>query len=743
MISGKENRSRQNRVAQLELPPGRVEKFVAFFRRGDVLARVALCFVAAAIMWLVTAGWRPAFPYRMTQIPARDIITRVSFETLDEGLTREAREKARRETLIVYQHDPEPITQLRGALKDKVHEIVAADTLESVAATWSEFVPDEENQAQHFQAFREALSADPSLEKFQRRIASVLADAEKYGLLETLQHDLDEGPQSRITVAYEGHQYDVEADRVRIASITNSLQKQLEDEFESPIIAEHVYAWIRNKIPPTLAKDPEATRKAIDESVHRVQDVYVTREAGSDRLARGSQPLGASEIELLQEEHEAWIAGLSWWDTLARSAASFGMYFALYLLCGVYLFFRRFDLLKNIRKYITLQTSVVLTVTLCKLVSNGAWQLELIPLMLFGMTSAIAYRQEIALLFSAAMCLVVVLSLGLGMQEFVVWTATLAATVLLLRNIRSRTKLIYIGLAASLVAFLTAMGVGIVTGSLVDLQLLKSAGWSALLAAISGVLMTGLLPFTEKLFDVQTELSLLELGDVAHPLLQQLVQRAPGTYNHSINVASLGEAAAEAIGANGLLVRVGAYFHDIGKMLKPQYFVENQGTEGNRHETLLPAMSTLIIIAHVKDGADLARREGLPQPLIDLILQHHGTTLVEYFFSRANEQSEQDPDAGDVDEGSYRYPGPKPQTREAAVLMLADSVESASRTLTEPAPARIESLVDKLAMKKLLDGQFDECGLTLQELRAVQDSLVKSLSAMYHGRVKYPDQATA
>ncbi len=260
------------------------------------------------------------------------------------------------------------------------------------------------------------------------------------------------------------------------------------------------------------------------------------------------------------------------------------------------------------------------------------------------------------------------------------------------------------------------------------------------MAVISGLLMTGLLPFIEGIFDVQTEISLLELGDVAHPLLQELVRRAPGTYNHSINVASIAEAAAESIGANGLLLRVGAYFHDIGKMLKPQYFVENQGTQANRHETLLPAMSTLIIIAHVKDGADLARQHHLPQPLIDLILQHHGTTLVEYFFNRANKQSAEDPDAGHVDEGSYRYPGPKPQTREAAVLMLSDAVESASRSLTEPAPARIESLVHDIAMKRLLDGQFDECGLTLQELRTIEESLVKSLTAMYHGRVKYPDQ---
>jgi cyclic-di-AMP phosphodiesterase PgpH len=185
---------------------------------------------------------------------------------------------------------------------------------------------------------------------------------------------------------------------------------------------------------------------------------------------------------------------------------------------------------------------------------------------------------------------------------------------------------------------------------------------------------------------------------------------------------------------------VGAYFHDIGKMLKPAYFVENQGTDSSRHDTLVPAMSTLIIIAHVKDGADLARQHHLPEALLDFIQQHHGTTLVEYFYHRASERCESDPDGGEVEESAFRYPGPKPQTKEAAVLMLADAVEGASRALAEPTPARIESLVHDIAMKRLLDGQFDQCSLTLRELATVEDSLIKSLTAVYHGRIKYPDQ---
>jgi cyclic-di-AMP phosphodiesterase PgpH len=326
---------------------------------------------------------------------------------------------------------------------------------------------------------------------------------------------------------------------------------------------------------------------------------------------------------------------------------------------------------------------------------------------------------------------------------------------MMLKSIRTRSKLLYVGIFSGAVVLLTTIGVGTLLGrplfpdSLADgtiyyprtlIDALRFGLW----AVIAGSLMTCLLPFIEKLFDVQTDISLIELGDPAHPLLQELIRRAPGTYNHSITVASLAEAAAESIGARGLLVRVGAYFHDIGKMLKPGYFIENQSQGVNRHESLVPAMSTLVIIAHVKDGADLARQHHLPERIIDFIQQHHGTTLVEYFYRRANEQREaDDPNGSEVDESAFRYPGPKPQSKEAGVMMLADAVESASRVLVEPTPARIESLVSELAMKRLLDGQFDECGLTLQEVRTIQESLVKSLTAVYHGRVKYPGQRTA
>jgi putative nucleotidyltransferase with HDIG domain len=416
---------------------------------------------------------------------------------------------------------------------------------------------------------------------------------------------------------------------------------------------------------------------------------------------------------------------------------------ALFWLCGYYVYRRERWLLRDLQRFAAMLALVAVTAIAAYVAALAEVPAEIGPLLLFGMIVAIAYQPELSLLLSAAVSLLVVFSLGQGLPELVTYMATIAAAIFSLGHIRSRTKLLYVAAWTSAVGFFTALGVSVLDGQPFGLALLSYSGTLAGCALVTGLLMAAFLPFMERLFDVQTDIHLLELGDVAHPLLQELVRRAPGTYNHSINVASIGEAAADAIGANGLLVRVGAYFHDIGKMLKPGYFIENQGRDPNRHESLLPAMSTLVIIAHVKDGADLARQHRLPKSLIDFIEQHHGTTLVEYFYRRAAKQCEDDPTQPEVDETNFRYPGPKPQTKEAGVLMLADAVESACRALVDPGPSRIDNLVHDIAMKKLLDGQFDECGLTLQEIHTIEDSLVKSLTAVYHGRVHYPDQQSA
>ncbi|MEW5895846.1 MAG: HDIG domain-containing metalloprotein [Candidatus Omnitrophota bacterium] len=252
----------------------------------------------------------------------------------------------------------------------------------------------------------------------------------------------------------------------------------------------------------------------------------------------------------------------------------------------------------------------------------------------------------------------------------------------------------------------------------------------------AGITMISLKVF-EKLFDVVTNFTLLELSDFNQPLLKQMILEAPGTYHHSLVVGNLSEAAADAIQADSLLTRVGAYYHDIGKMDKAEYFTENQGVSDNKHDDLEASVSKLVIINHVKNGIELAKKYRLNQKIINFIPQHHGTSLTFYFYQKALEDADS---SSKVDEMNYRYPGPKPQTKETAIVLLADSVEAAARSLEDPAPKKIEELVRKIINNKFIDGQLDECNLTLKEIDQIASTFTKVLSATHHSRVKYPSK---
>ncbi len=778
-------RHRSQRGSSLGLPPNFLARTWETLRHPDVLIRLGLFVAAALLLWLITGGGVPPPSFRTGDVPARNIIARVDFQVKDDTATIKRREEARQLAEAVYANDQRKLEEVRQKLTNHVAELAGAESYEKVQAEaklkaiWAEFAPPgptkrtPAEEKQHYDALHAYFKAGMDSNRYDEAVKLALQPLEKLGLLK--EHQVAIGSQAAILVHPQGADRPLvpaKVDEVTIDKVKGSLKERLEAELNikasmadnSVVVARLTNDWLDSRLPVTLSLDATATEKHAQAVVADVPDVMIEHKAGIAELAHGGKPLGEQELALLKTEYEAWKSRLGVWDWVSRSLAQLGMYLALSILCGYYIYYRRPRLLTDFRRFATLLATIVITVGLAWLAAADQWRAEIIPLLLFGMTAAIAYEKELALLVASSVALVIAFSLQQGLGEFVILVSSVAAAILLLRRIRSRTKLIYVGAFTGLVVMLTTIGVGTLVNRAYGatslamfwtgpenadafresfyLMLLVGAAWFGFCSLLAGVLMTGLLPFVERMFDVQTDISLLELGDVQHPLLQELVRRAPGTYNHSINVASIAETAAEAIGANGLLVRVGAYFHDIGKMLKPAYFVENQGPDGNRHETLQPAMSTLVIIAHVKDGADLAERHHLPQSIIDFIEQHHGTTLVEYFYRREAQRLKEDPDAGELDETTFRYPGPKPQTKEAAVLMLADVVESASRALVDPTPARIESLVHDLAMKRLLDGQFDECGLTLSELRTIEDSLVKSLTAVYHGRVKYPEHQT-
>ncbi len=278
-------------------------------------------------------------------------------------------------------------------------------------------------------------------------------------------------------------------------------------------------------------------------------------------------------------------------------------------------------------------------------------------------------------------------------------------------------------------------------------------GWQTLSALGVGlgtaIVVSGTLPILENIFGITTDISWLEAADLNHPLLKRMTLEAPGTYHHSLAVANLAEAAAEAIGANPTMCRVCSYFHDIGKLVKPGYFVENMARDENPHDDLAPSMSALIIIAHVKEGVDLALKHRLNDRIVDVIREHHGTSLVRYFYHRALQQQEdarlggkimnlRTDDIPLVTEESFRYPGPKPTTRESGIISLADIIESASRTLERPTPQRIEDLVNDLIAKRVADGELEDCPLTLADLRSIGESFRHTLLSMMHSRIAYP-----
>ncbi len=306
-----------------------------------------------------------------------------------------------------------------------------------------------------------------------------------------------------------------------------------------------------------------------------------------------------------------------------------------------------------------------------------------------------------------------------------------------IRQYRDRAAILKAGLTIGVVNILCLCGLAILRQSSLTVASVLDR---IVLALVSGMLAAALasmlLPALESIFKIVTDIRLLELSNLNAPVLRRLSVEAPGTYHHSLMVATLAEVAAESIGANSLLARVAAYYHDVGKLLKPEYFVENQAYGGNKHEDLSPNTSCEIISSHVKDGLQLAKEIGLPQRISDVIPQHHGTRMMTYFFQKAREAA--NGNAQETVESEFRYPGPKPQSREAAIVMMADSVEAASRTLSQPTAAQIQGMIDRLVDDIVGDNQLDECDITLRDVRLVKESFVKIVTGIFHHRIDYP-----
>ncbi|HMK44716.1 MAG TPA: HDIG domain-containing protein [Dissulfurispiraceae bacterium] len=357
-----------------------------------------------------------------------------------------------------------------------------------------------------------------------------------------------------------------------------------------------------------------------------------------------------------------------------------------------------------------------------------------IPIAAGAMLITLIFDFHLAISFSFVMSLLSGVWLHNPFFPIYTFVGSLTAAFSVLRC-RRRSTLIQAGIYVCIANVLTAAMILLAQGQLFSV-VAPSSFLFGILAGVSVIaLVTSMLPVIEYSFGLRTDISLVELLDHDQPLLKNLMVNAPGTYHHSIIVGNLAEAAAEAVGVNPLMARVTAYYHDIGKVKMPDYFVENQAGPVSRHEKLTPHMSSIILISHVKEGVELAKQHKLPKPVIDIIQEHHGTGLMTFFYQRAVEQSDGPP----PNHEEYRYPGPRPQTRIAALVMMADAVEAATRSLSEPTPARIEAMVEKIINNIFLDGQIDECELTLKDLSAIKDSFVHVLLSIFHKRIQYPE----
>lgn len=407
----------------------------------------------------------------------------------------------------------------------------------------------------------------------------------------------------------------------------------------------------------------------------------------------------------------------------------------LILVVVVYLGWSEKKLIQMPKNALLISINAFLAILVSLVIIQSQLAPYLIPLASISMILVLLLSNNIAFIMSLVLSVYIGFlsggKLGLSVMLFLGSIAGIYAV----RGAKKRSQIFLAGFAVSIVNFCAITGISLLD-NLGKEAIFREGLYGIANGIISSFIVIGLLPVFEYTFNLITNVTLLELSDSSNPLLKELTIKAPGTYHHSILVGNLAEEACSAIGTNALLARVGAYYHDIGKAEKAEYFVENEVSTRSKHEKLTPSMSALIITNHTKDGVELAKKHKLNNAIIDFISQHHGTSLIYYFYQKALEKVKSE---DELKEAEFRYPGPKPQTKEAAVVLLADSVEASSRMLSDPTPARIRGLVQKIINNKFIDGQLDECDLTLKDLNKISESFVRVLTGVFHTRLKYPD----
>ncbi|MBE3572926.1 MAG: HDIG domain-containing protein [Moorella humiferrea] len=628
-----------------------------------------------------------------------------------EVLTQKAREEAAAQVAPVYRVDNTVAAALTGRLDEIFREIKTVSGSAGDAGAKAALLKERLNQINFSPASLQALAgADPTTVDTLREVTKNIVNRV---MGEAVPQDALDAARDKMLAAVE--------------------EAAIEDKFK-PAVA----AIIRGlELKPNLIYDVAATMQKKEKAAAEVSPVQVTIRQ-NEKIVSDGELVTAEDIEALQKLG------------LLRSGASWGGLMGLVLyqailvaLMLLYLRFFKRGVYNNNRLLLLLGLLWLIFLIFARGVAaislGGGTEITrlvayLMPVAAGSMLVAILLDAGVAVVFTVFLALEAGIISGIYYQFVAVGVISGLVGIYCVSHLSQRSDL-----ARSSLFLMLAGLIGVVALELMLRHTLFQMGIAAILALANGLLSTvltlGFLPFLENSFGITTAVKLLELSNPNHPLLKRLLLEAPGTYHHSILVANLAEAAADAVGADSLLARVGAYYHDIGKLKRPYFFIENQVTAENPHDRLAPTLSTLIISCHVKDGLEMAREYRLPQVIQDIIAQHHGATLMSYFYHKARENSRED----SVNENDFRYEGPIPQTREAAIVMLADSVEAGIRSLPRPTPGRMEGFVRKIIKEKLEDGQLEASDLTFKDLSLIAEAFMRVLNGIFHNRVEYPE----
>lgn len=711
---------------------------------GSIWVAAAFCLAASAIVMLR----EDAVPYKPGQYVSKDIQSSIDFNFTDPDRLAQAREEKRESEPHVYRTAADAWGDLKAALLELPDRVAdkTVDQLPGNLATELQMGPGSDGVLNALQKYRE-----PALRpQYQHAVEDYIADLQQLIILPREQRDLElsKTAQRFVPVSIAGRGL-VRMEDTLPTGASKELQERMNKAaakhfYFAPTVGAKLVVYSLQTIKPTHELDQTATTEAQNRAAADVPTTAaVVAYKKNQILVSGNQVLSDKLWLLLKAEKEAYLAHLGK-QVYKSKAGLFGMVLLITGALTIYIYRYQRRVVRNHVRGLAIAALLVSMLLLAQLAAIGPGPLYifgLAPTILVAMIMTIAYEQRFAVGVASMHGLLVTLALDQGIGFYIIlWTGVLTCC-LMLDDIRTRSKLIEVGGVTAVVMMAATAAAGGISMDPIRF-IARYCLYSGAAGLAVGFVVLGILPFVEKAFKITTSMTLLELADASQPLLRRLAIEAPGTYNHSLQVATLAEAAAEAIGANSLLCRVAAYYHDVGKINKADYFIENQVDGKNRHINLSPSVSLLIIIGHVKDGIELAKEYNLPASILPFIQQHHGTTLIEYFYHQAC--TRQDKDAADgpsVQETQYRYAGPKPKSREIAILMIADAVESAVRAMPEPNATRIENLVHEIAMKRLHDGQFDECDLTFRDLELIERALGKTLLGIYHGRIAYPSAA--